>query len=130
MNTTFSTSDPVTKATTAPVSVAPAISLNMVHDLQHQIGLVREALLSEKRRLGFFLGAGCSLGIYDDAEAKSAKHIRDVAGLTSGKIHRSVVARAGGRKREVKYRILLISLGLSVRLGAGDNPLLSFDGGA
>lgn len=83
MNTTFSTPDPVTIATTTPVSVAPAISSNMIHDLQHQIGLVREALRSEKRRLGFFLGAGCPLGIYDEAEAKSAKHIPDVAGLTS-----------------------------------------------
>jgi hypothetical protein len=37
----------------------------MNHDLQHQVRLVREALRSEKRRLGFFLGAGCPLGIYD-----------------------------------------------------------------
>jgi len=57
--------------------------MNMIHDLQHQVGLVREALRSEKRRLGFFLGAGCPLGIYDKDEAESIKHIPDVAGLTS-----------------------------------------------
>jgi hypothetical protein len=33
----------------------------MIHDLPHQVGLVREALRSEKRRLGFFLGAGCPM---------------------------------------------------------------------
>jgi len=54
-----------------------------MHDLQHQVGLVREALRSEKRRLGFFLGAGCPLGIYDESGSKSIKHIPDVAGLTS-----------------------------------------------
>lgn len=54
-----------------------------VHDLQHQIGLVREALRSEKRRLSFFLGAGCPLGIYDKDGYKSLKHIPDVAGLTT-----------------------------------------------
>lgn len=63
---------------------APTVSTktNPIHDLQHQIGLVREALRSEKRRLGFFLGAGCPLGIYDKDGTKSIKHIPDVAGLT------------------------------------------------
>lgn len=55
----------------------------MNHDLQHQIGLIREALRSEKRRLGFFLGAGCPLGIYDEKGCTSIKHIPDVAGLTA-----------------------------------------------
>lgn len=72
-----------TKTTTAPASVTLPINTNTIHDLQHQVGLVREALRSEKRRLGFFLGAGCPLGIYDKDEAKSVKHIPDVAGLTS-----------------------------------------------
>ena len=58
-------------------------SRDSIHDLQHQVGLVREALRSEKRRLGFFLGAGCPLGIYDKDEVKSVKHIPDVAELTS-----------------------------------------------
>ena len=56
--------------------------MNTSHDLQHQVGLVREALRSEKRRLSFFLGAGCPLGIYDKDESGSIKHIPDVAGLT------------------------------------------------
>jgi hypothetical protein len=61
---------------------APA-RIDLTHDLQHQIGLVREALRSEKRRLGFFLGAGCPLGIFDKDGTTSVKHIPDVAGLTS-----------------------------------------------
>lgn len=64
------------------------------HDLQHQIGLVREALRSEKRRLGFFLGAGCPLGIYDKDGTKSLKHIPDVAGLTEA-VQSELAARNG-----------------------------------
>ncbi len=56
--------------------------MEKVHDLRHQIGLVREALRSEKRFLGFFLGAGCPLGIFNPEETSSMKHIPDVAGLT------------------------------------------------
>lgn len=82
MNTLILNLTPAEK-TTSPTSGDPQIKMNMSHDLQHQIGLVREALRSEKRRLGFFLGAGCPLGIYDKDEAKSIKHIPDVAGLTS-----------------------------------------------
>ncbi len=63
--------------------VTPSNNPASIHDLQHQIGLVREALRSEKRRLSFFLGAGCPLGIFDENGAKSIKHIPDVAGLTS-----------------------------------------------
>lgn len=71
-----------TKTTIQP-SVTSKNGMNKVHDLPHQVSLVREALRSEKRRLGFFLGAGCPLGIYDKDEVKSIKHIPDVAGLTS-----------------------------------------------
>jgi hypothetical protein len=46
------------------------------------VRLVREALQSEKRRLGVFLGAGCPSGIYDKDGVASLKHIPDVAGLT------------------------------------------------
>jgi hypothetical protein len=53
-----------------------------LHDVSHQVHLIREALQSEKRQLGFFLGAGCPLGIYDKDGNKSLKYIPDVAGLT------------------------------------------------
>lgn len=62
---------------------SPMIKKDPIHDLQYQVRLVREALRSEKRRLGFFLGAGCPLGIYDQEGLTSIKHIPDVAGLTA-----------------------------------------------
>ena len=67
-----------------PITTSSAPTpIDSIHDLLHQVGLLREALRSEKRRLGFFLGAGCPLGIYDKDGTKSAKYIPDVAGLTS-----------------------------------------------
>lgn len=62
--------------------VGPQDKQKAIHDVLHQVNLVREALQSEKRRLGVFLGAGCPLGIYDAAGTKSLKHIPDVNGLT------------------------------------------------
>jgi len=71
------------KPTAASAPAAPHAKADIIHDLQHQVGLVREALRSEKRRLGFFIGAGCPLGIYDKDGTNSIKHIPDVAGLTA-----------------------------------------------
>ena len=70
---------PASGATPAAVSS----DLESLHDVGHQVHLIREALQSEKRRLGFFLGAGCPLGIYDKDGNESLKHIPDVAGLTA-----------------------------------------------
>lgn len=53
-----------------------------VHNASHQVRLLRDALQSDKVRIGFFLGAGCPLGIYDGKGKKSLTHIPDVAGLT------------------------------------------------
>jgi len=83
MNTTIPVSIPVPKTGPSLAGGTPMIKMNMSHDLQHQVRLVREALRSEKRRLGFFLGAGCPLGIYDKDEVRSIEHIPDVAGLTA-----------------------------------------------
>lgn len=66
--------------------------MEKIHNLKHQISLVREALRSEKRRLGFFLGAGCPLGIFDEAGESSVSHIPDVAGLTKN-IHQKITAK-------------------------------------
>jgi hypothetical protein len=73
--------------TAMPISGATQASvrsdLELLHDVGHQVHLIREALQSEKRRLGFFLGAGCPLGIYTKDGKESLKHIPDVAGLTT-----------------------------------------------
>jgi hypothetical protein len=79
---------PSAKAASMDVSVgsvplAAAPSLEPASDVGHQARLMREALQSEKRRLGFLLGAGCPLGIYDKGNKESLKHIPDVAGLTA-----------------------------------------------
>lgn len=83
----MSTLPPAENSAASTMTTLPSgnskIKMTTSHDVQHQVGLVREALRSEKRRLGFFLGAGCPLGIYDKDEIKSVKHIPDVAGLTS-----------------------------------------------
>lgn len=53
------------------------------HDLVHQSRLLRETLNSDKRTVGFVIGAGCPLGIYDESDTRSLKLIPDVAGLTA-----------------------------------------------
>lgn len=58
-------------------------SLPDIHDAAHQSKLLREALQSDKVRIGYFLGAGCPLGIYDEFDKNSLKHIPDVVGLTT-----------------------------------------------
>lgn len=56
-----------------------ASTLAEAHDAGHQALLLREALQSDKARVGFFLGAGCPLGIYDESGTTSLRHIPDVA---------------------------------------------------
>lgn len=65
-----------------PYSTEMAHLLPEIHDPAHQVRLLREALQSDKVRIGYFIGAGCPLGIYDSKGEKSLGHIPDVAGLT------------------------------------------------
>lgn len=67
---------------TAEAAAEVSHDLPAIHDVVHQTRLLRDALESEKRRVGFFLGAGCPLGIYDVNGQSSMRHIPDVAGLT------------------------------------------------
>ncbi len=62
--------------------VEPTPTQPEIHDAVHQANLLRDILESDKTPLGCFLGAGCPLGIYDDAGEKSVVHIPDVPGLT------------------------------------------------
>lgn len=52
------------------------------HDLPRQVRLLRDALQSDRVRVGLFLGAGCPLGVYDRKGENSLKLIPDVAKLT------------------------------------------------
>lgn len=78
------------------VAPAPAPILPEIHDAYHQARLVREALQSDKVRIGYFLGAGCPLGIYDEKGEKSLGHIPDVAGLTAN-VRQKLVAHDNGK---------------------------------
>lgn len=73
-----------TATTATPAAPAPAVATfaRDVHNATHQVRLLREAVQSDKVRIGFFIGAGCPLGIYDDNDEKSLWYIPDVAGLT------------------------------------------------
>lgn len=81
---------------TPPTASAPIPRLPEIHDATHQARLLREALESDKVRIGYFLGAGCPLGIYDDKGEKSLRHIPDVAGLTT-KVREGLVAADVGK---------------------------------
>ncbi len=81
--------------TTVLSAASPAApGLAPLHDVRHQVHLLREALQSEKRRLGFFFGAGCPAGIYDADGKKSLGLIPDVAGLTAA-VEASLAALTG-----------------------------------
>jgi hypothetical protein len=69
-------------ATTAAVGAAPGPSVTKIHDASQQARLLRTALQDDKQRVGFFLGAGCPLGIYDDKGEKSLSLIPAVIPLT------------------------------------------------
>ena len=92
------TATTVLAASTASLAVVStaAPKLPEIHDAAHQTKLLRDALESDKVRIGYFLGAGCPLGIFDEKGDKSLRHIPDVAGLTS-KVREGLVASDRGK---------------------------------
>jgi hypothetical protein len=54
----------------------------MLHDAAQQARNLRQVLQDDKQRIGCFLGAGCPLGVYDDAGEKSVTLIPAVVELT------------------------------------------------
>ncbi len=74
-----------TTAPTPPVRAPTASSLPSLpklHDASQQVRLLRTALQDDKQRIGFFLGAGCPLGIYDEKGEASLSLIPAVVPLT------------------------------------------------
>ncbi len=70
-------------ALTAPVGVGPTPPLfAALHDAAQQARHLRQVLEDDKQRIGFFLGAGCPLGIYDAAGKSSLVLIPAVVELT------------------------------------------------
>lgn len=71
--------------------------LGPLHEVRHQVQLIRGALESGKRQVGFFLGAGCPSGIYDKEGKASLKYIPDVAALTTA-VHAELEGNAEFKK--------------------------------
>lgn len=65
-----------------PASSSITSPLELLHDAAQQAGILRLVLQDDKQRIGCFLGAGCPLGIYDAAGAKSITLIPAVVELT------------------------------------------------
>jgi hypothetical protein len=57
-------------------------SLPAIHDAAQQARNLRQVLQDDKQRIGCFMGAGCPLGVYDDAGEKSIVLIPAVVELT------------------------------------------------
>ena len=103
-------------ATTSSISAgtAPAASpstatkppLLALHDAAQQAGNLRSVLQDDKQRIGCFLGAGCPLGIYDEAGTKSIALIPAVVDLTKKvdeqlKAERSRIAAEEAKKAKL-----------------------------
>lgn len=61
---------------------AKAKTLPMIHDLPQQARNLRHVLQDDKQRIGFLAGAGCPLGVYDEAGEESVTLIPAVVELT------------------------------------------------
>jgi SIR2-like domain len=85
----------------AAVALAAQTPIPDIHDAVHQARLLREALQSDKVRIGYFIGAGCPLGIYDEKGEKSLQHIPDVAGLTKN-VHGQLSKQDDGKSANEK----------------------------
>lgn len=68
------------RAAAPAAAIKPA--LEAIHDATQQAGHLRAVLQDDKQRIGCFLGAGCPLGIYDEAGMQSIVLIPAVVELT------------------------------------------------
>lgn len=83
------TADPSSSIAVPPAAIgatakaAPAVAhLPAIHDAAQQARNLRQVLQDDKQRIGCFLGAGCPLGVYDEAGTKSIVLIPAVVDLT------------------------------------------------
>jgi len=67
---------------TPPVAVNATTKIEAIHDAAQQARNLRQVLQDDKQRIGCFLGAGCPLGIFDEAGTKSIVLIPAVVELT------------------------------------------------
>lgn len=86
-----------------------------------QARLLRDALESAKGRIGFFLGAGCPLGIYDEKGEKTVKLIPDVANLTVA-LHAQLSVLDADLPDDGKFVPSWDALMTACKEGGEDNP--------
>ena len=72
-----------TQGTPSIDTIAPEnLLLDAIHDAAQQTRILRQVLQDDKQRIGCFLGAGCPLGVYDEAGKKSVVLIPAIEELT------------------------------------------------
>ena len=64
------------------MAVVPLISLPAIHSAAQQAQNLGQVLQDDKQRIGCFLGAGCPLGVYDEAGVESITLIPAIVELT------------------------------------------------
>ncbi len=111
-----------TSMAATPLAAPPAPSKPTYNpDLQRQAILLRDALQSDRVRIGLFLGAGCPLGVYDDKDEKSLGLIPDVAKLTTN-LYASLQAQDGALAADKKSVPCWNSLVQACRDGGDASP--------
>ena len=104
-----------------PATPTTAAALPEAHDVDNQVRFLRAALQSDKTRLGCFLGAGCPLGIFDEAGERSLNHIPDVAGLTA-EVRKGLTEHDNGKGQADPLSPLWDKLAAACNEGGADSP--------
>lgn len=77
--------------------------LPAIHDAAQQANSLRQVLEDDKQRIGFFLGAGCPLGLFDEKGEKSLNLIPDIRNLTA-KVLGALDQRDKQKDSKTQYR--------------------------
>lgn len=116
--TTSNTADAATKQ-----AKPGANSFDPIHDAAQQARNLRHVLQDDKQRIGCFLGAGCPLGIYDNAGLKSVVLIPAIIELTR-RIAEGLEAADSAKGATSKFRANWDSLCTECKTKDGQDPTI------
>lgn len=110
--------------TTGAVASATTPPLQPLHDAAQQAQNLRLVLQDDKQRIGCFLGAGCPLGIYDAAGAKSIELIPAVVQLTKQIAERLLAAddASKGTSEPTQFKTQWDKWSVECRTDGGKEP--------
>ena len=115
-------------ASTAPVTApAPATAKSTptkfpaLHDAAQQARNLRQVLQDDKQRIGCFLGAGCPLGVYDEAGSNSVVLIPAVVELTN-RVAGGLEARDVAVGGKTKFKANWDALRLDCKIPGANEP--------